>query len=369
MIDVGVGPTPALLRVMTSSRVMTIALVALAGCSFSAPPVSVAPDEAPPKSPTPPSATSPSLPAGPYLPEPACGGTPAVGPRASWRHGLTSPIIAALAPQHRGIDLIVDAAATVQPIIGEIHYGIVDKALEDEQVDLFACRAGSWQPIGSAITDGEGRFELDLRDGKRLPIGQRAIYASVAGDRTGVEFVALVAPIGSWMFASDVDGTLTSSENAFPESLVTGAPVSAWDGAAQALTTLKQRGYLPVYITSRGQVFSEDTRTWLEAHGLPRGPIRLNEPLVTLPGQATADYKFGVLAAIEGAGLSVKVGIGNRATDAQAYDRAGLSGKQVFLKLPEFQSECAPAIASGGAVGFDSYAALTPTLAGLPLAP
>jgi hypothetical protein len=304
------------------------------------------------------------------LPEVTCVGAPAAGPTKPWRHPFTSPLTVALgAPQHRGIDLIAGADVAVQQLRGEIRYGVVDKALEDENVDLFACHAGAWQAIGTTRTDGEGNFELDLSDVSRLSIGQRSVYVSVAGDRSGVGFVALVAPTGSWVAASDVDGTLTSSENAFPEALITQAPVAVQPGAPAALTALHARGYLPVYVTARGRVFTEATRAWLAAEGFPRGPLRLADSLITLPGSATVAYKSSVFSAIDGAGVKVTVGFGNRATDAEAYASAALAGENVFLKLPEFASECAPLIAQGEAVGFDSYVTLTPTLATLPLAP
>jgi hypothetical protein len=304
------------------------------------------------------------------LPEPTCSAAPALGARLAWRHPFKSPFIVAFAaPQHRGVDLIVGAGAAVQPIRGEIHYGLTDKALEDETVELFACRAGSWEPLGSTITDGEGRFELDLRDGARLPIGQRSLYVSVGGDRSGVGFVGLVAPAGGWLAASDVDGTLTESENAFATSLLTQAAVAVQAEAPAAIATLVHNGYQPIYVTARGRVFTEATRSWLAAQGFPRGPLRLADSIITLPGAPTVDYKASVLSTIEAAGLVVEVGIGNRASDAEAYARAGIGGQEIFLKLPEFASECAPVIAAGQATGFDSYGELTATLAGLPPAP
>jgi LNS2 (Lipin/Ned1/Smp2) len=326
-----------------------------------APPVGMDPAEAPkPGSGAPPTA----------VPEPECSGTPTVGPAGEWRHSIASPAVTAVGdPRHRGIDLITGAGAQTQAIRGEVRYGLVDKALEDEAVDLFACRAGQWRALGQAITDGEGTFTLELTGDARLPIGLRTLYLSVVGDRTAASFVALVVQDGSELVVSDVDGTLTSSENAFPESLATGADVAAQDGAPDALAALRQRSYLPVYLTARGRYFTEATRTWLGDHGFPRGPLRLASSVVTLPGSTTVDYKAGTMTDLEAAGLTVAVGIGNRASDAEAYGRVGVAGNHVFLKLPEFASEDAAVIASGGAVGFDSYVALKPILAALPLAP
>src|SRR5262245_40605936 len=159
---------------------MLVAASASAGCSRAAPgaaaPVGMDPAETPPPSPN-----APPTP----LPEPACSGTPTVAAPGAWRHPVTSAAVTALgASRHRGIDLMTGAGAQTQAIRGEIRYGLVDKALEDEAVVLFACRAGEWRALGMAITDGEGTFTLELTGDARLPLGLRPLFLSVAGDRT-----------------------------------------------------------------------------------------------------------------------------------------------------------------------------------------
>jgi hypothetical protein len=306
----------------------------------------------------------------PPVPEPSCTGTPPVGLAGGWRHTIASPAVVALgAPRHRGIDLITGAGQATQTIRGEIRYGLVDKALEDEAVELFACRAGSWRSLGTAITDSAGAFALALDGAERLPIGLRDVFASVVGDRSSVSFLALVAPDGAELFVSDVDGTLTSSENAFPASLVSGAEVAPHEGAPAALTAVRDRRYLPMYVTARGRYFSADTRAWLDKNGFPRGPLRLATSIITLPGDTTIDYKAGTLADVEVTGVRVTIGFGNRASDAEAYRRTGIPGAHAFLKNPEFASENADPIGRGEATGFDSYVDLLPTLSALPLAP
>lgn len=347
-------------------------LVLLAGCggSPSSGPVGVDPREAPATASS--GATADGAPAAsPSLPEPTCAGTPAVGPAGPWRHSIKSPVIAALGdPRHRGIDLVIGAGAATQPIRGEIKYGgDLDKSLEDETVELWACRAGAWQPLGSALTDDEGRFELDLSGSDRLPVGLRPMFVSVVGDRTSATFLALVAPDGSELAASDVDGTLTTSENAFAESLVTGAAVDAWPGAPDALATLQTRRYIPVYLTARGRTFTQATRDWLAAHKFPLGPVHLADAIVTLPGSGTVDYKAGAMAEWIAGGLVVGVGVGNRASDGEAYARAKVPATQTYLELPEFATEVQPLVDAHQAVGFSDYTALAPTLAMLPLAP
>jgi phosphatidate phosphatase PAH1 len=141
------------------------------------------------------------------------------------------------------------------------------------------------------------------------------------------------------------------------------------EGAPAALTTLRGRNYLPVYLTARGRIFTEDTRRWLDDHGFPRGPLRLAPTIVTLPGAATTAYKSDTLAELESSGLVVAIGIGNRATDSDAYRSVNVPGDRIFLKQPEFAAEDAPVIARGDAVGFTSYVDERAVFAALPLAP
>lgn len=299
------------------------------------------------------------------LPDVRCSTAPAAGSTKSWRH-FSSRLIALGSVKHRGLDLVTSSSSAEQVLRGEISYGPTDKALEDEWVDVFACRAGAWQRVGSALTDDEGGFALTLRGTSLLPIGMRDLFVSVQGDRTGVYFLGVVAEPGAALAVSDVDGTLTSSENAFATSLVTGANVGIHAGAPTTFTALVAKGYQPVYLTARGDVFTGDTRAWLAAKGMPRGPLRLAPSLITLPGDETVDYKAGVLSALRGAGLDVAVGIGNRASDVAAYRAAGLGGERAFVKLPEYAGELQVDLDAGRATGFAAYDALTTIVGSLP---
>jgi phosphatidate phosphatase PAH1 len=300
------------------------------------------------------------------VPDVRCAAAPNAGATKSWRH-FSSRLVAVGSPKHRGFDLIVSSSATSQVLSGEISYGTIDKALEDERVDLFACRAGAWVSLGSALTDGEGAFRLPLSGASLLPIGMRDLFVSVQGDRTGTRFLALVNNPGSALAVSDVDGTLTSSENAFTTSLLTGADVALHAGATTAFSALVARGYQPVYLTARGDIFTQNTRDWLAAKGLPRGPMRLAPSAITLPGDATVAFKAGAMAAIKAAGYDVAVGIGNRASDVAAYAQTGLAGNRVFIKLPEFTSEVQADLTAGRATGFASYGDVASVFGSLPL--
>jgi phosphatidate phosphatase PAH1 len=261
---------------------------------------------------------------------------------------------------HRGFDLITPATSTKQTLSGWISYTIADKALEDENVDVFACRSHVWKKVGTVRTNGEGHFSLSLTSTSRLPIGLRDMYVSVQGDRTGVRFLAYVAPEDSPIAVSDVDGTLTSSENAFPLSLVGGGTPDQQPNAASAYKAAATRGIQLVYVTARGNRFTADTRAWLASHGFPLGPVRLTDGFLTLPGADTIAYKTNTITALSD-GFDLVAGVGNRDSDITAYTNSGVAADRIYIKLPEFQGEVQADLAAHKAVGFTDYATLKST--------
>ena len=289
------------------------------------------------------------------MPQVRCDGAPQTGGPAGFHH-VGSGVIAALGdPKHRGIDLIAAAGTASQQIEGAISYTFVDKALEDEDVELFACDAGQWSAIGTVRTDDEGRFALALTGDDRLAIGMRDLFASVAGDRTGARFLAYVAPEGVPLVVSDVDGTLTSSENAFVESLSRGIEPAARPDAAAVFLAAATRGRQLVYVTARGSQYTGATRDWLDRNHFPRGPLRLAPSFLTLPGSDTVDYKTQAMRALTAAGFSLAAGVGNRASDVSAYQNVGLAPGRIFVELPEFQDELQSMLDARAVVAFSRY--------------
>jgi phosphatidate phosphatase PAH1 len=288
------------------------------------------------------------------VPDVRCTGTPNA-PAGEFRH-LSSELVAHLGdPRHRGFDLIATATAGTQTLEGWLSYTIADKALEDEDVDVYACQESAWARLGTARSDEDGHFALTLSAAQRLPVGMRDLYASVVADRSGTRFLGYVAPDDAQLIVSDVDGTLTSSENAFLETIANGEAPDPQAGASAAFTAAAARGYQLVYLTARGNQYTGDTRQWLADMGFPRGPLRLSPSFVTLPGDDTIDFKTTALVNVVSAGLEVVMGVGNRASDIAAYAKIGLAGTQTLIKLPEYQSEVQSALDAAQAVGFATY--------------
>ncbi len=289
----------------------------------------------------------------PLLPDIVCGTAPDVGEAEGPDHFGSRVVIASGDPNHRGIDLIARAGGSSQILRGEVSYGgAADKALDDEAVDVFACVGGAWKHLGRTRTDDEGAFALTLTGSERLEVGLRDMYLSVAADRSGAWFLALVSEDTRSLAVSDVDGTLTTSENEWFGDLAN-VPAEIHAGAVDAWKHVRARGMLPVYVTARPRRVTELTRQWLADQGMPRGPLRLS-PSVMLPGGSTADYKREALEAMQQE-LPIALGIGNRGTDLDAYAGIGLPGTRILIKLPEYEDEVAARIAAGEATGFLDY--------------
>ncbi|MBS1121291.1 MAG: phosphatidylinositol transfer protein, rane-associated [Deltaproteobacteria bacterium] len=258
-------------------------------------------------------------------------------------------------PRHRGVDLIAVEGDENQTLGGKLAYTAADKDLEGEHVELFACVESEWRVLGGARTDDGGRFELTLQGTQRLPAGMHDLFARVVGDGTGVRFLAYVAKVGEGVIVTDIDGTITESENAIVNAVVFGDDIGHRRGAPAALAN---SGHTVVYVSARGDQYTEVTRRWLREHGFPVGPIRLARAGFTAPGKRTVAFK---IAALRSLGVPIVAAIGNKRTDIEAYTNAGVAPARIFVKLPEFEPELRDDLAHRRAIGFRDYRTL-PTL-------
>jgi LNS2-like protein (lipin/Ned1/Smp2) len=279
-----------------------------------------------------------------------CGVKPAYAGGA-FRHSSNALYAALGTPRHRGIDLIALESDATQTITGVLAYGAADKVIGDEDVDVYTCRDGEWKTLGTARTDAEGRFALDLSSHK-FPAGMHALFAQVVGDGTGVGFVAFVADAHEQVIVSDVDGTLTEGENAIVNTVLFGDDIAHRPRAPEALSALAERGRTVVYMTARGDQYSDVTRRWLAAHGFPPGPLRLARAAVTRPGEQQQKFKVDALRRLR---VPIAAAIGNRHSDVAAYSIAGIAADRILIKLPEYTDEVREDLAAHRAIGFRDY--------------
>jgi phosphatidate phosphatase PAH1 len=174
----------------------------------------------------------------------------------------------------------------------------------------------------------------------------------VHGDSTGVRFLAYVARAGESVIVTDIDGTITRSENAVVNTVLFGDDVGHRAGAPEALA---KSGRTVVYLSSRGDQLTDVTRRWLRTHGFPPGPLRLAPASITIPGGRTVQYKTQSLRSLN---VPIFAAIGNKPSDVQAYTNAGVPQTRILVKLPEFAADLRADLAARRAIGFSHYDAL-----------
>jgi phosphatidate phosphatase PAH1 len=179
---------------------------------------------------------------------------------------------------------------------------------------------------------------------------------SVVGDRTGAHAIVDVIDPGTRLLVSDVDGTLTESENAEFGALLTGTLPDAQPDAAALYETFVARGYLPVYVTARAERLGQRTRDFLHAHGFPKGPVLTSYSHFGLSGDDAIAFKSGELGRLAKKGQLAWL-FGNTVTDGAAFASTTVpASRRVLLGIDD---------PSGGRT-IDGYASLRREVDALP---
>ncbi|MGK3994568.1 lipin/Ned1/Smp2 family protein [Sorangium sp. So ce1024] len=287
-------------------------------------------------------------------PPPACNAAPPdPGEELAWNHPTSYLIAGAGSPNHRGRDLYLTPDEP-QWILGKFAYGITDKDLKGERVDVYLLRGceGAWERLGSAMTtesdaahaeiegvsDSGGRVYFEIPAAQRLGPGRHRVHLVVRGDLSSTDLFIEVVPRGTPMFVSDVDGTLTGTETEEFTKLLTGLLPDVHPHAAAAFHRLTSKGYRPMYLTARPEWLVQRTRDFLEAYGFPPGIVHTTLGLTGALGRSAAAYKTAELQQLsERKGMDLAWAFGNTATDAEAYDNAGLMplDRRVFFQFED----------------------------------
>jgi hypothetical protein len=276
----------------------------------------------------------------PWTPPKSCDAPLPAFTKRPWHHGIESPIIVATgSSNHRGRDLFL-VPGEPQWIIGKFAYGIADKDLKDEEVDIYLLRGctGSWEKLGTAITtqdnqhateegvdDSGGRIYFQIPAGKELGIGRHRVHLVVAGDLSSTDLYIEVVPQGTHLFASDVDGTLTTQETEEFTALLTGTTPNSNPDSPEALRELADKGYRPFYLTARPEFLVGRTREFLDKYGYPPGIVHTTTSLTGALGSAASSYKIGEIGREQKRGLVIGWGFGNTSSDADAYFSTGIA--------------------------------------------
>jgi len=240
---------------------------------------------------------------------------------------------------HRGRDMFYGPDDDVW-LLGKFTYGILDKDLKDEEIDIWFLRdcGGAWEKIGTARTTEEdgshetiegvedtgGWLYYQLPADLSLGPGRHRFELVVGGDLSHTPLYVDIVPPQTPIIVSDVDGTLTTSETEEFTDLLTGdIPASNVD-SPQVLTALANKGYRVFYLTARPEFLVGRTREFLAQHGYPPGVVHTTLGPLGATGDAAHEYKVGELSAIAARGLLPSWAFGNTETDASAFFAAGI---------------------------------------------
>jgi hypothetical protein len=272
-------------------------------------------------------------------PIPACDAPPPdPGERDGWNHWTSAFISAVGDPNHRGRDLFLNPGDP-QWVIAKFAYGITDKDLKDEEVDLYLLRGcgNSWEPLGTATTteedehatvegveDSGGHVYFEIPPNKALGPGRHRVRLVVRGDLTVTDVFIEVVPPGTPVIVSDVDGTLTGTETEEFTALLSGELPTCHPDAPEAFQILAAKGYHPMYLTARPEWLVGRTREFVDTYGFPPGIVHTTLSLTGATGSSAATYKTDELSALAERGMIPAWAFGNTATDAEAYENAGI---------------------------------------------
>lgn len=298
---------------------------------------------------------------------------PDPGPKRSWNH-TTSGIWAALGgANHRGRDMFYVPGET-QWILGKFAYGVSDKDIKGEDVDIYLQRdcAGSWTKLATVKTseDGDnatvegvedkgGQIFYAIPKAHELGLGRHRIHLVVAGDLTTADMIVEVVPRGTPIFVSDVDGTLTTKENEEFGAMLTGATPESNPDSPAALSLLAAKGYRPMYMTARPAFLDARTREFVRHHNYPMGIVHTTLTFTGATGNTAVEYKTQELAMLAGKGLVPTFGFGNKDSDATAYENGKISPKsnRVFFQYTD---------SAWGGRRIEAYTELLPEFSKLP---
>lgn len=275
----------------------------------------------------------------PELPEVrSCHGAPAPAPHVTgFRHTLNE-VLALTEPDHSADDLLFTEQGEVI-FHAKFAYGALSKDLQDEDIEVWLddC-SGSYQAIGVATTDSDGRISLSLAPSALPGFGSYALIYRVLGDGSGTRATLRVLPTGTHVLVTDIDGTLTTSDtelfvDLFSE-LGSGSYVpQARASAVDAMWARADQGYPIVYLTGRPYNLTDITREWIDALSFPPGTVQLVADVSRiLPTDgAVGTYKRDYLDTLQARGFELDMGYGNATTDIFGYLGAGIGGNTAYI--------------------------------------
>ena len=180
--------------------------------------------------------------------------------------------------------------------------------------------------IGTAETDKDGYARISWTPPKA---GQYEFTAQIVKPPEGDDYKDAVKVTASPLLVAardknaelaivDLDYTVVGSS--FLRVMIGGA--EPMPGSVNGMNKLANR-YTIVYLTHRPDILTRKSKTWLTDNGYPRGPLLVSE-LKDVFGDS-GKFKTAKLKAIRDSFPNVRIGIGDKLSDAQAYVDNGMT--------------------------------------------
>lgn len=209
--------------------------------------------------------------------------------------------------------------------------GLNATPLPGEFVSLwfYDVMGAKWQTLGRTQTDADGYYDLPMT-GFKAPL-DAPVYAVLEADGSCGEHYDYLMPSGTKFVVTDIDGTMTFSDDELFKQIDDGTYVPLQNQSADALMNKwATKGYQVVYLTARPHLFRAETRRWLADLGFPAGPVITANSLVF--GDSAREYKGAwVKRMTNDFGWDVVAAYGNAESDIQAYEDAGIPKNITFI--------------------------------------
>lgn len=210
-----------------------------------------------------------------------------------------------------------------------IDMGLNPLPLAGEWMSLWNWDGTTWTALTRVQTDDAGQYELDGVD--ETFSSAQPIYSVLEGDGSCAPHYFFLLPEGTEIIVTDIDGTMTLSDEELFAQIGDGNYDPAENASASELMNLwSDKGYVVVYLTARPHVFRAETRAWLDAHGFPVGPVISANTLVF--DESARNYKrTWVNWMASDFGWSITAAYGNATSDIDAYEDAGVPKEITFI--------------------------------------
>ncbi|MBI3892424.1 MAG: hypothetical protein HY303_12945 [Candidatus Wallbacteria bacterium] len=177
------------------------------------------------------------------------------------------------------------------------------------------------KPLGTCKTDSHGVAVYRVRAPEA---GDHVVKALFEGSKEYLrgEYNALlcVRPADAPLMILDIDWTISITQSL--NTALGGADSPPLKDAPEVVRRLAAR-YQPVYVTARVRQLRKRTNSWLQRYDFPRGPSFFLNPK-EFPTFNEAKYKKSVLLPMKDLFSKIPIGIGNKASDLEAYSAAGI---------------------------------------------